>query len=41
MRKLASGLRKQLLRKLKEKNPDLELGKSQKDLRFASITATD
>ena len=31
MRKLASGLRKELLRKLREKNPDLELGKSRKD----------
>jgi len=31
MRKLASGLRKQLLRKLREKDPDLKLGKSQQD----------
>ncbi|HTZ95774.1 MAG TPA: hypothetical protein VMB18_05220 [Terriglobales bacterium] len=31
VRKLAAGLRKQLIRKLKEKYPDLELGKPRKD----------
>jgi hypothetical protein len=31
MRKLASGLRKRLLMELREKNPDLKLGKLRKD----------
>ena len=30
-RKLAAGIRKQLLRKLREKNPDLDLGRPRKD----------